>query len=202
MAAKPLTKEAIALTEKKMDMTLDDIIKMSKNNSFKAKKQGVPNRNQKFSNNASHDKSAKFQRFMETRSSLRQGALAQRRSSFQGNHFPLVAQAARKAAAAPIHNRGFSRGRVVNMNGQRVAAPQTQRNVTNKGGFSVIKQQQLQHKVRPVTKQKPQTLDSLFANMKEQRMKNFSQQHTNAPRRNGGSHGQTIVPWARGLLGK
>ncbi|RYR10410.1 hypothetical protein Ahy_B05g078866 [Arachis hypogaea] len=31
MAAKPLTTEAIALTEKKMDMTLDDIIKMSKN---------------------------------------------------------------------------------------------------------------------------------------------------------------------------
>lgn len=48
-----------------------------------------------------------------------QGALAQRRSSFQDNHFPLVAQAARKAAVAPIHNRGFTRSRVVTMNGQR-----------------------------------------------------------------------------------
>lgn len=38
MAAKPLTTEAIAFTEKKMDMALEDIIKMSKNTKTKAKK--------------------------------------------------------------------------------------------------------------------------------------------------------------------
>jgi len=134
MAAKPLTTEAIALTEKKMDMTLgvlkrtfcvmaflltlsdisniyrslllvDDIIKMSKNTKNK-KQRRVPvficfgklfstsfcvvalkylwrlpfhflliplqNKPQKFSNNFTQDKSAKVQRYMESRSSLRQ----------------------------------------------------------------------------------------------------------------------------------
>ena len=39
MATKPLTTEAIALTEKKMDMALEDIIKMSKNPKSKIKNQ-------------------------------------------------------------------------------------------------------------------------------------------------------------------
>lgn len=131
MTAKPLTSEAIALTEKKMDMTLgiivsytcftrlfwfsssfadnqlvlaDDIIKMSRTNTTKPKKQRVSvstslsdhlvfisafvsliwneilifiicflqNRSQKFSNNVAQDKSAKIQKFMDTRSSMRQ----------------------------------------------------------------------------------------------------------------------------------
>ncbi|RRT83934.1 hypothetical protein B296_00015632 [Ensete ventricosum] len=38
METKPLTAEAIALTEKKMDMTLDDIIKMSKKNTSKGRR--------------------------------------------------------------------------------------------------------------------------------------------------------------------
>lgn len=50
-----------------------------------------------------------------------------------------------------------------------------------------------------MSKQRPQTLDSLFANMKEQRMKMQSQQN-NMPRRNGG--GQHVAPWARGRFGK
>lgn len=49
-----------------------------------------------------------------------------------------------------------------------------------------------------VPKQKPQTLDSLFANMKEQRMRVLSQQNNNGPRRNGG--GQLRLPWARNRL--
>lgn len=119
MAAKPLTTEAIALTEKKMDMSLDDIIKMSKNTTVKAKKQRVSNRNQKFMNNAAKDKSVKVQNFMNSRSSFRQGVLAQRRSNFQGNQFPLATEAARKAAVAPLNNRGFNRSRAVNVNKAR-----------------------------------------------------------------------------------
>lgn len=119
MAAKPLTTEAIALTEKKMDMTLDDIIKMSKTNATKPKNQRVSNRGQKFVNNAAQDKFSKARRFMDTRSSLRQGALARRRSNFQGNQFPLAAEAARKAAVAPIRNRAFNRSRPFKVNKPR-----------------------------------------------------------------------------------
>lgn len=196
MEVKPLTTEAIALTEKKMDMTLDDIIKMSKNDSYKVKngKQGVSNRSHKIYNNGAHDKSAKFKRFMETRSSLRQGNLAKRRSSFHDNQFPLIAQEARRAAVAPICSRGFNRS--------RVAAPRVHSNFTSKVGFFV--KQQAQYKVKPITKQKLQTLDSLFANMQEQRMKTLSlsqQHHIYAARRNG-SDGKSIVPppWARGYF--
>ncbi|THG08540.1 hypothetical protein TEA_005079 [Camellia sinensis var. sinensis] len=114
MAAKPLTSETIALTEKKMDMTLDDIIKMSKSNTTKANKPRVSNRNQKFVNSAAQEKSTKVRRFMDSRSSLRQGVLAQRRSNFQGNQFPLATEAARKAAVAPFRNRAFNRSRGFN----------------------------------------------------------------------------------------
>lgn len=116
MATKPLTTAAIAMTEKKMDMSLDDIIKMSKTGTGnnKAKKQRIPNKNHKFSNNEVQDKSMKLKRFMDTRSSLRQGALSQRRSSFQGNHFPLTAEVARKAAVGPIRNRNnFNRNQTM-----------------------------------------------------------------------------------------
>ncbi|XP_076945223.1 uncharacterized protein LOC143616212 [Bidens hawaiensis] len=115
MAGKPLTTAEIAMTEKKMDMTLDDIIKMSKNGTGanKGKKQRLSNKNQKFSNNAVQDKSMRLRRFMDSRSTLRQGALAKRRSNFQGNQFPLAVEAARKAAVAPIHNRNFNRNQAV-----------------------------------------------------------------------------------------
>ncbi|OVA14692.1 hypothetical protein BVC80_1819g4 [Macleaya cordata] len=124
-ATKPLTSEAIALTEKKMDMTLDEIIKMSKKPTTKVKKQRVPNKGQKFFNagagaaargNPASGNSLKVRQFMDSRSSVRQGALAQRRSNFQGNHFSLATEVARKAAAAPTRNRPFNRSRPVNWN--------------------------------------------------------------------------------------
>ncbi|XP_031095710.1 uncharacterized protein LOC115999901 isoform X2 [Ipomoea triloba] len=195
MATKPLTSETIALTEKKMDMTLDDIIKMSKNNSNKSKSKRVSNRSQKTFTNATQDKSGKIRKFMDTRSSLRQGALAQRRSSFQGNQFPLATEAAKKAATAPIRSRGFSRNRTGNMNKWRVAAPLVKRNVANGGGFSVKQQQQ--QEIKSMSQPKPQTLDSLFANMKEQRMK--TSQQTNGARKNGRSQHQ--APWIRRRFG-
>lgn len=119
MAAKPLTSEAIALTEKKMDMTLDDIIKLSKKPPTRAKKQRASNKSQKFLNNIVQDKSLKMRRFMDSRSSLRQGVLAQRRSNFQVNQFPLATEVARKAAVAPMRNRAFNRNRMVNMTKSR-----------------------------------------------------------------------------------
>ncbi|PHT39575.1 hypothetical protein CQW23_18429 [Capsicum baccatum] len=176
----------------------DDIIKMSKTNTNHTKKQRVSNRSQKFSNNIAQDKSAKIQRFMDSRSSMRQGALAQRRSNFQGNKFPLATEAARRAAVAPIHNRVFNRSWAVNVNKQRFGVPPpVPKNATNVGRF-IAKQQKPE--VKAVSKQRPQTLDSLFANMKEQRMKMQSQQY-NMPKRNGGGV-QYVAPWARGHFGK
>lgn len=43
-----------------------------------------------------------------------QGVLAQRRSNFQGNHFPLAAAEARRAAVAPVRNRAFNGGMLAN----------------------------------------------------------------------------------------
>ncbi|CAK9143160.1 unnamed protein product [Ilex paraguariensis] len=199
MAAKPLTSEAIALTEKKMDMSLDDIIKMSKINTTKAKKQRVPNKSQKFMNNAGQDKSRKLRQFMDSRSSVRQGVLAQRRSNFQGNQFPLATEAARKATVAPIRNRTFNQSWAMNVNKPRyfirVGAPPGQRKAGN-GGFAM---KQSQQQVKVVPKQRPQTLDSLFANMKEQR-ENMSSQLHKAGRQNGGG-GQRRWQWGRGRFG-
>ncbi|GFP82574.1 hypothetical protein PHJA_000400400 [Phtheirospermum japonicum] len=195
METKPLTSNTIALTEKKMDMTLDEIIKMSKTRGMKPKKQRVSNKGQKFVNNKSQDKNLKIRRFMDTRSSLRQvsqktiGALAQRRSNFQGNQFPLATEAAKKAAVAPIRSRAFNRNRQFNVNKRVVGASNIRKNVGNGGGFTVKKTVE-QGNVGP--KQKPQTMDSLFANMKEERMS----RQNNGSTRNGGS--QRGVPWARG----
>ncbi|KAK6116997.1 hypothetical protein DH2020_049241 [Rehmannia glutinosa] len=201
MATKPLTSEAIALTEKKMDMTLDDIIKMSKNHAMKPKKQRVSNRGQKFVNNVPQDNSLKVRRFMDTRSSLRQvcqkmiESVPSMRSNFQGNQFPLATEAAKKAAIAPIRNRAFNRSRPFNVNKPRIGASTVQKNVVNGGGFTVKKSVQQAANVGP--RQKPQTLDSLFANMKEERMRVLVRsRQNNGPRRNGG--GQLGVPWARG----
>ncbi|XP_051136917.1 uncharacterized protein LOC127255443 isoform X1 [Andrographis paniculata] len=193
MAAKPLTTEAIALTEKKMDMTLDDIIKMSKTkDTKKPKNQRVSNRGQKFGNNVAQDKFSKARRFMDTRSSLRQGALAQRRSNFQGNQFPVATEAARKAAVAPLRNRAFSRNKAFNPNKPRVGGPVVQKFVANGGGSTLKKPFQ---QANSMPKQKPQTLDALFANMKEQRMKAAISQQNTGSRRNVG--GQPRLPWAR-----
>uniref|UniRef100_A0A453PF24 Uncharacterized protein n=1 Tax=Aegilops tauschii subsp. strangulata TaxID=200361 RepID=A0A453PF24_AEGTS len=74
MDSVPLTAEAIAFTEKKMDMTLEDIIKMSKKKGpagKKAPRQQVKKR--PFQNGNSNQGKAKVQRFHESRSSIRQG---------------------------------------------------------------------------------------------------------------------------------
>ncbi|KAG4131086.1 hypothetical protein ERO13_D09G185000v2 [Gossypium hirsutum] len=192
MAAKPLTSEAIALTEKKMDMTLDDIIKMSKNTSNKSKKQPrIPNKIQRPVSNAAKDKALKVRQYMDSRASVR-----------QGNRFPFVAEAARRAAVAPFRNRAFNSRRVANLNKPRVGAPPVQRRATN-GGFTAKpqrQQQQLQQDQQEniVTKQRPKTLDSLFANMKEERLRVLSHQN-NGVQPNG--RGRQRMPWGRGRFG-
>ncbi|XP_042482190.1 uncharacterized protein LOC122062611 isoform X2 [Macadamia integrifolia] len=169
MATKPMTSKAIARTEKKMNMTLDDIIKMSKKSNFMAIKQRASNKSQKFLNAGSNKGNvSKLRRFMDSRSSVRQGVLAERRSKFQGNQFPLATEAARKAAAAPVRARAIGYGRMVNWNQPRIGAPPAQRRFSRGGFFG--------KQAKVVPKLRPQTLDSLFANMKEQRMKASSHQ--------------------------
>lgn len=207
MVAKPLTTEFVALTEKKMDMTLDDIIKMSKDPKT-MKPTRVSNKSKKFSNTLAQDKSLKARRFMESRSSLRQGVLANRRSNFQGNQFPFATEVARKAVAAPLHYGAANRNQMANWNKTRFHVQANQRRAAG-GGFSskpLPPRQQQQHQqqqqqqpgdnIKP--NQRSQTLDSLFANMKEQRMKAFSRQN-NAVQNNGA--GNRRPPWGRGRYG-
>ncbi|KAG6791600.1 hypothetical protein POTOM_000725 [Populus tomentosa] len=227
MATKPLSREEIANTEKKLDMPLDDIIKMSKNTTKPKKQQRAPIKNQKTFNPA-HEKALKVRRYMDMGPLVRQGALAQRRSNFHGNQFPLTSEAARKAAVAPFHSRSFGRNFIANSNNARYNAMQfcksdelchmafpvmvsshivveflaagfaVKKRAAN-GGFarkSPPRQNQQQHQGDVGAKQRPQTLDLLFANMKEQRMKVLSRQN-NAIKYNGGGR-RPRVPWARG----
>ncbi|XP_068666074.1 uncharacterized protein [Aristolochia californica] len=173
---KPMTSEAIAITEKKLDMTLDDLIKMSKKPSSKSKNKRVPNKNRGFFNGGSFQgNAANAQRFMDSRSSLRQGFLTQRRSNFQGNQFPLTTEVAKKAAVAPIRNRAFTLPRVGTWNKSRVTSIPVNREVVAEDAFLGIRE-------NAVPEQRPQTLDSLFADMKEERMKALSRQQGNNQR--------------------
>ncbi|PON45208.1 ribosome maturation factor [Parasponia andersonii] len=195
---KPLTTEAIALTEKKMDMTLDDIIKMEKSNNTKPKKQQrVSNKSQNFVKNAGRDKSSKVRRYVESKSSVRQGVLAQRRSNYHGNQFALATEVARKAASVPLRNRAFSYNQVANWKA-RVAAPPVQRRPGNGRFASKPPQQQQQGTAAALPKQRPQTLDSLFANMKEERMRILSQKNNGVQRNR---VRQQRPPWGRGRFG-
>lgn len=81
-----------------------------------------------------------------------------------------------------------------------------QRRAAN-GGFAAkprMKQQQhLRQEDNAVPKQRSQTLDSLFANMKERRMKAFSPPNNGGgvQLNGGGRGGRPRVPWARGRFG-
>ncbi|WZZ41245.1 uncharacterized protein LOC106388544 isoform X2 [Brassica napus] len=117
----PITTETVALTEKKMDMSLDAIIKMSKSNTNvnKGKKLRASNKKEKF-NGAAKNSTVKAQLYMDSRSDVRQGAFAKRRSNFQGNHFPVTTAVARNVASgAPIRGRPYNAGRMANTNQSR-----------------------------------------------------------------------------------
>ncbi|KAJ6326604.1 hypothetical protein OIU76_003892 [Salix suchowensis] len=196
MAIKSLTHEEIANTEKKLDMPLDDIIRMSKNTAKPKKQQRAPIKNQKLFNNPTQEKALKMRHYMDSRPLVRQAALAQRRSNFQRNQFPLTSEAARKAKIAP--NRSWGRNFMANANNSRAGGVTVQRRAAN-GGFAIKSPSRPNHQQQQVdggAKQRPQTLDSRFANMKEQRMKVLSRQNK-VVQHNGGSR-RPRVPWARG----
>nr|CAB3480800.1 unnamed protein product [Digitaria exilis] len=87
-------------------MTLEDIIKMSKKKNPGGKKPPrQPIKKRPFQSGNPSQGNAKVQRFMESRSTIRQGVLAQRRTNLGGSQFPVTKQAAKKAAAMPMHNK-------------------------------------------------------------------------------------------------
>ncbi|KAL8141784.1 hypothetical protein V2J09_014816 [Rumex salicifolius] len=106
-------------------MELDDIIKMSKTKTTKSKKQIVPNKSHKHFDSNGTQESLKVRKYMESRSSLRQGVLAQRRSNFQSGRYPVATEDAKNAVTeqsteateAPMRNRDFNRNRTANWNG-------------------------------------------------------------------------------------
>ncbi|KAL6646438.1 hypothetical protein ACP70R_018046 [Stipagrostis hirtigluma subsp. patula] len=165
MEALPITAEAIAFTEKKMDMTLEDIIKMSKKKNPGGKKTPrQPIKKRPFQNGNTSQGNAKVQRFMESRSSIRQGVLAQRRSNLGGNQFPVTKQAAKKAAMMPVRNRA------VRWNKPSASTLVQRRPVGD--AFPNAKGKEAQN-------QAPRTMDALFAQMKAQRMRTVPQQQAN-----------------------
>ncbi|KAJ9148073.1 hypothetical protein P3X46_030168 [Hevea brasiliensis] len=201
MATKPLSREEIANTEKKLDMPLDDIIKMSKNTTKVKKQQRPPNKSQIVFNNAAQQKSVKVQRYMNSRPFVRQGALAQRRSNFQGNQFPVTTEFARKAAVASFRSRPFVRNGLANSDKARTGAFTVQRRAANGGlaAKSPQRQQLQQQQGDAGAKPRPQTLDSRFANMKEERMRILTRKNNAVQRNVNGVRPR--VPWARGRFG-
>ncbi|KAJ4905852.1 Uncharacterized protein Rs2_09510 [Raphanus sativus] len=184
---KLITTETVALTEKKMDMSLDAIIKMSKsntnNNVNKGKKHRASNKKESF-NSAARNSTVKAQRYMDSRSDLRQGAFAKRRSSFQGNHFSVTTN-------------------IANTNQSRFITPPAQYGSAPRG--FVAKREKIGEKQANGggQRQGPQTLDSRFAYMKEERMKmkRFAEKGGNVVKNGAGlqyhQQQQQQRPWGR-----
>ncbi|KAG7552705.1 hypothetical protein ISN45_Aa06g032950 [Arabidopsis thaliana x Arabidopsis arenosa] len=209
----PITTETVALTEKKMDMSLDEIIKMEKSNTNvnKGKKQRASNKKEKF-NGAAKNSAVKAQRYMDSRSDVRQGAFAKRRSNFQGNgnQFPVTATVARKAASAiQLRGRPYNAGRMTNTNQSRFITPPAQNRAAQRGFVAKTQQQQQREKIKQKQangggggqRQWPQTLDSRFANMKEERMRmrRFADNRSSVGNNGAGLQQQqrSMVPWVR-----
>ncbi|XP_013623619.1 PREDICTED: uncharacterized protein LOC106329494 isoform X5 [Brassica oleracea var. oleracea] len=201
---KPITTETVALTEKKMDMSLDAIIKMSKSNTNvnKGKKLRASNKKEKF-NGAAKNSTVKAQRYMDSRSDVRQGAFAKRRSNFQGNHFPVTTAVARNVASgAPIRGRPINAGRMANTNQSRFITPPAQYGSAPRGFVAKQQWEKIEQKQANGggQRQGPQTLDSRFANMKEERMRRFAEKGSNVGNNGVGlqyQQQQQQRPWGR-----
>ncbi|KAJ3709326.1 hypothetical protein LUZ61_013031 [Rhynchospora tenuis] len=153
MAAKSPTVDAIAITEKKMDMTLDEIISMSKKGSAKGKlPHRTPIKNRGFQNGGPPPKGFKARQYNDSRSAVRQGMLAKRRTNFNGkSNFPVTSNIAKKAASAPF------RSQPAKWNQSRVVPTPTQKVLVANGPIQFE------------NGKKPQTMDALFARMQKQR---------------------------------
>ncbi|CAN0840956.1 hypothetical protein LINGRAHAP2_LOCUS3026 [Linum grandiflorum] len=154
---------------------------------------------------------------MDARPFVRQGALAQKRSNFQGSHFPIAKDFARKAAVVPLRNsnRPFNNNAMPNANKARERSFMVRRRGDNSAFTAKAPQQQQQQQGDGGIKPRIQTLDAMFANMKEQRTRASLQQQNNgihqfnAVRQNNGvrhnnwgqhrnpNFSRRGVPWAR-----
>ncbi|XP_010448639.1 PREDICTED: uncharacterized protein LOC104731074 [Camelina sativa] len=187
----PPISEVIALTEKKVAMALDDIIKLSKrkNNVNRGKKSRREKKKTQNSNGAARNDTSKVSKYVNSLSSVRQGAVAKRRSNFKGNLFPSTTNMAHKAAAATpldVRGRAFHGGRMTSANqSRRIAPPVQNRSVQARVN---AKRHEVDQKVEN-REWKSKTLDSRFASMKEQRkMINKYGATVQIPR---------LPPWAR-----
>ncbi|KAL1222578.1 hypothetical protein V5N11_018946 [Cardamine amara subsp. amara] len=189
----PFVPETIALTEKKVAMALDDIIKLSKRktNVNKGKKpRREKNKNQKFNGAAARDNTTKVRHHMNSLSAVRQGAVAKRRSNVQGNQFPVTTNIVRKAATAPplsVRGRALNGGRMTSANQSRRIAPPVQNRSLHAGANT--KSHEVDEKVE-IRGGKRKTLDSRFASMIKQRetINNYGGVTVQVPR---------LPPWAR-----
>ncbi|CAE6132200.1 unnamed protein product [Arabidopsis arenosa] len=206
---KPITTETVALTEKKMDMSLDEIIKMEKSNTNvnKGKKQRASNKKEKF-NGAAKNSAVKAQHYMDSRSDVRQRAFAKKRTNFQGNQFPVTTTIARKAASAnQLRGRPYNAGRMTNTNQSRFITPPAQNRAAQRGFVAKPQQQQQREKIEQKQangggggqRQWPQTLDSRFATMKEERMRmrRFADNRNSVGNNGAGLQQRLMVPWVR-----
>ncbi|CAN0840962.1 hypothetical protein LINGRAHAP2_LOCUS3026 [Linum grandiflorum] len=154
---------------------------------------------------------------MDARPFVRQGALAQKRSNFQGSHFPIAKDFARKAAVVPLRNsnRPFNNNAMPNANKARYYSTLSLGFCSCYQRVLQAPQQQQQQQGDGGIKPRIQTLDAMFANMKEQRTRASLQQQNNgihqfnAVRQNNGvrhnnwgqhrnpNFSRRGVPWAR-----
>ncbi|KAL5730471.1 hypothetical protein ACHQM5_003285 [Ranunculus cassubicifolius] len=136
---KPLTtSEAIVVIEKKMNMTLDDLIKNSKKETKNASTEKKTN-TRRFSNKtqkpfhnpssaSARVKSSKVQRFMDSGSSHRHAAFALRRSKFQENQFSVAIEAGKRVTySAPTYRKPVNGKRIDKWNKPRDGFPPVQR---------------------------------------------------------------------------
>eukprot|EP00249_Psilotum_nudum_P007837 c20855_g1_i1 orf=180-710(+) len=140
----------IGSIERKMDMTLDEIIKMSK----KSKRQRAPVKSGNTKLNARVSKSIRQRAAASRSSALRQGKFAESRERGNSVRFLDALAAAKPAFTFPVTTR--TKQRTTNWNEAKC--------------FSVANPVASSKVVAKLSTWRPHTLDALFASLREQRM--------------------------------
>uniref|UniRef100_A0A1J3HKR2 Uncharacterized protein n=1 Tax=Noccaea caerulescens TaxID=107243 RepID=A0A1J3HKR2_NOCCA len=191
----PLMAEAIAITEKKVAMALDDIIKLSKRNSNRNKGKRArrqKNKNQNF-NGTANNNTSKVQHYVKSLSAVKQGAVAKRRSNLQRSQFPVTTNIARNAATAPplsVRGRAFNAGRMTSANQSRLIAPPVE-NISVHARFTTKRHEVDQKVENGGGGKRKKTLDSRFASIKKQRKSSNNNNY------GVGVQFPRLPPWAR-----